>query len=353
MSASPLIKRPNGANPRVSGAPAAPSTPSVGAATPAPVADAAPPVDAEGASAEPASVGSTAAQGTGAPPAGSPEGVKPQALQPAAQAAAGTAGSSEARVSQQEAVETKPEAPAQGVPAGPDAASARAPEAPKDAAGVSAAQKGPEGPAANHSGADSAASARGGERNAEAKTALEQMVSRGLSAAMQQRGGSLTMRLAPESLGAMRIQMDLQPGVVTVNLEVVSPEAHRLLSQSIESLRASLEAKGLAVEKLGVSLAPPSLQGGLGTQPHAGGGGAGWNQGGTPEQPRWQDADARFANHDAGDGRSRSWLGGDQRNDNGSGGAGRHAHQGDPQSLGETDFADLWSRLRPGVDATA
>src|SRR5262249_35545388 len=43
---------------------------------------------------------------------------------------------------------------------------------------------------------------------------FSEQLSKGFSAIMRQNGGSLTLRLQPESLGAMTIRMDLQPGQV-------------------------------------------------------------------------------------------------------------------------------------------
>ncbi len=183
-------------------------------------------------------------------------------------------------------------------------------------------------------------------------TKLDSLVARGLGASLAQRGGTLTLRLLPESLGSMRIQMEILQGAVKVEMEVGNAEAHRLLSQSLEGLRASLEARGLAVEKLGVSLTP-SHASVLAAASGSAQGGAG-GQGGNPSPgtgdtgaPR-QDAGSAFGNHDAGDGRSRSWLGGDQRDNHRPGGAGpRSEHRTDADGPA---FGNLWQRLRLGVD---
>lgn len=198
----------------------------------------------------------------------------------------------------------------------------------------------------------SAGSARSGEMSA-----LESLVARGLSASLAQRGGTMTMRLMPESLGAMRIQMDVQQGSVSVSLDVASVQAHRLLSESIDTLRASLEAKGLAVEKLGVNLTPGgngsiAASHGAGSA-HGGPGTGGSGSSGTDGQSgQRQDAGGQgYGNHDAGDGRSRSWLGGDQRRDEHErpGGAGPRDDGRTPSGEAE-DFGGLWRRLRLGVD---
>lgn len=180
-------------------------------------------------------------------------------------------------------------------------------------------------------------------------TQLESLVSRGLSASLAQRGGTLTMRLLPDSLGAMRIQMDVQQGVVRVSMDVANAQAHRLLTDSLDTLRASLEARGLSVEKLGVTLTPSGHAAAASLGAGANAGGSNSPGTGDPNSQR-QDANGQFSQHDAGDGRSRSWLGGDQRNQERPGGAGPHASIG--TNAKDESFGDLWQRLRVGVDAT-
>ncbi len=185
---------------------------------------------------------------------------------------------------------------------------------------------------------------------ARSETPLETLAARGLAAALNQRGGTLTMRLIPETLGAMQVRMDVNAGVVNVDLHVVTEQAQRLLTQSLDTLRASLESKGLIVERLGVHLTPGASTSGVAS----GGGGtsAGMQDGQTNGSMGRQDAGTSFQ-HDAGDGRSRSWLGGDQRNREGHGGAGPHA-QTDPiaHAGAAPGFDGVWQRLVLGVDAT-
>jgi flagellar hook-length control protein FliK len=116
---------------------------------------------------------------------------------------------------------------------------------------------------------------------------------RGLAAAVQQRGGSVTLRLSPESLGNLKIEMSLDRGMVTVDLRAATPEAHELLSQSLGTLRSSLEARGLNVERLNVHLAPTP-------QPPSGSG-----TGGDQQQPSWREDARSGTDHDAGGGASR------------------------------------------------
>ncbi len=87
---------------------------------------------------------------------------------------------------------------------------------------------------------------------------VAQSVARGLAAAVNQRGGSVTLRLVPESLGLVRIHMSLAQGAVSVRLEATTPAAQGLLSEHIAMLRSSLESRGLTIEKLSVQYTPAS-----------------------------------------------------------------------------------------------
>ena len=83
-------------------------------------------------------------------------------------------------------------------------------------------------------------------------------VIRGLTAMLQQRGGSMTMRLDPPALGQLRVQMTIARGVVTADFQPSTPEAQALLDRSIATLRSALESQGLTVERLTVHPAPSS-----------------------------------------------------------------------------------------------
>lgn len=147
--------------------------------------------------------------------------------------------------------------------------------------------------AAGAAGAQPTPGAEGGERAEQAARAFEAQAARGLAAAVRQRGGVVTMRLQPEALGSIRIEMSLEGGRVAANIEASTAQARDLLSRSIESLRGALEARGMSVDRLAVHL-PASQQGG-GAQQNA------------QQEPGEQRG---FGHHDASDGRSR---GGDER----------------------------------------
>jgi flagellar hook-length control protein FliK len=83
-----------------------------------------------------------------------------------------------------------------------------------------------------------------------------QIVSRGLNAALAQRGGVVHIRLVPESLGEVRINMTLDAASVNVRIDAATPAAQRLLTDHLGTLRASLEARGIQVDRIAVNLTP-------------------------------------------------------------------------------------------------
>lgn len=78
-------------------------------------------------------------------------------------------------------------------------------------------------------------------------------VLRGLSTMVNQRGGSLTMRLDPPELGQLRVQMTVMQGVVNAEFRASTPQAQQLLERNMALLRAALEGQGMTVERLTVS----------------------------------------------------------------------------------------------------
>lgn len=149
-------------------------------------------------------------------------------------------------------------------------------------------------------------------------------VSRGLSAAIQQRGGSVTIRLSPESLGALRIHMTIANGEVSVRMETINDRAQQMLVQSLPVLRESLESKGLTVNELRITPAPHPASIAQTNDARNGGG---------------DDRSEQGAQREAGDGRSRGqYSGGDESRE----------QQGGDEPLDEHWFE---RRLRVTLDA--
>ncbi|MBX3355947.1 MAG: flagellar hook-length control protein FliK [Phycisphaeraceae bacterium] len=77
------------------------------------------------------------------------------------------------------------------------------------------------------------------------------LVERGVHALLQQRGGTLVMRLSPPELGTLEIRMRFEAGRIEV-LFRGGAEASRLLEGNLSMLRQSFERQGISVGRLGV-----------------------------------------------------------------------------------------------------
>lgn|GEM_PF-2863534 len=82
---------------------------------------------------------------------------------------------------------------------------------------------------------------------------VEAQAVRGLAAVLRQKGGNVTMRLAPETLGDLKVTMKLDGAQVWASIEATTESARQLLEGQRDSLREALEAHGLKVERLEVS----------------------------------------------------------------------------------------------------
>lgn len=166
-------------------------------------------------------------------------------------------------------------------------------------------------------------------RSQEAQLAAQ--VQRGLFAALRQQGGSVTMRLAPDALGAMTVRLSVQGARVQATFEPTNEQAQRLLERSVETLRAALESKGLSVERITV-------------QPAWNAGGRASEAGPGPEQGSsgGDGARGRETGGDDGDASARSGGG---REDPGSHPAERRARVTDDAGDAPTDGAAEPGRL--------
>lgn len=85
---------------------------------------------------------------------------------------------------------------------------------------------------------------------------VDVQVARGIGAVLRQRGGSVVLRLAPESLGTVKVSMRIERGNVSLDLEATTEKAHSALAKELGSLTNSLESKGMRVERANIHLAP-------------------------------------------------------------------------------------------------
>lgn len=90
----------------------------------------------------------------------------------------------------------------------------------------------------------------GAQLKADARTRM--LTARAMGALASQRGGTLTMRLDPPGLGELGMRMTVMDGVVRAELTTTNSVARALLEQGLEMLRATLETRGLHVERLSV-----------------------------------------------------------------------------------------------------
>lgn len=84
--------------------------------------------------------------------------------------------------------------------------------------------------------------------------AVLRAASRGINSALAQRGGTITIRLIPETLGAIRMQVEVDAGRVSVRIEATNTQAAELLSANAASLRQSLESRGMLVERIQITM---------------------------------------------------------------------------------------------------
>lgn len=113
---------------------------------------------------------------------------------------------------------------------------------------------------------------------------------RGALAMTRSTGGAMTIRLEPESLGALRIQMQISQGRVAVQFHAETAQARGLLNQHVETLRTAMESHGLKLDN--VQIHTLARQGSTGSSGHE-------------QQSHSQSGDDPNARHDAGGQQSR------------------------------------------------
>lgn len=83
-------------------------------------------------------------------------------------------------------------------------------------------------------------------------------ISRALQNAIQQKGGTITIRMMPPELGQVRVDIVMDGGKVTANFQTESESIQNLMSRELGQLRTALEKQGLTVERLEVTQRPAS-----------------------------------------------------------------------------------------------
>jgi len=69
---------------------------------------------------------------------------------------------------------------------------------------------------------------------------------------LNQKGGAVTLRLTPASMGTVRIHLQIEGSSVNAQFHTQTPGARTLLQQQLTTLRTALEGQGLTVDRLSV-----------------------------------------------------------------------------------------------------
>ncbi|MDF1868762.1 MAG: flagellar hook-length control protein FliK [Phycisphaerales bacterium] len=77
-------------------------------------------------------------------------------------------------------------------------------------------------------------------------------VQRGLASIMNTKGGTMKIRLTPEHLGEVNIQLMTKDGHVSVKIEAEHEQTKHMLKDGLESLKSAMEARGATVDSLTV-----------------------------------------------------------------------------------------------------
>lgn len=97
------------------------------------------------------------------------------------------------------------------------------------------------------------------------KEQFTSQVSRSLANVLARGGGKLTLRLSPQALGDVRVDLHVHQGVASASFRAENDSARELLKSRIDDLRHALEQRGVRVERLEV-VGPHSESAAPGTQ---------------------------------------------------------------------------------------
>lgn len=78
---------------------------------------------------------------------------------------------------------------------------------------------------------------------------VHEKVQAGMKVSIQQDGGEVKMKLNPDSLGEVRIRLNVNEGMVRAEITVDNPEVKRIIEADSSFLRESLGAQGLTLDK--------------------------------------------------------------------------------------------------------
>lgn len=98
-----------------------------------------------------------------------------------------------------------------------------------------------------------------GNPSPELESPIASQTLRGLAAALRQGNGSVTLHLAPENLGQLRLGISVKASEVVAKVEATTEEAARAIREHASALREALEAQGFAVTRIDVEQVSPAL----------------------------------------------------------------------------------------------
>jgi flagellar hook-length control protein FliK len=78
-------------------------------------------------------------------------------------------------------------------------------------------------------------------------------VQRGLASIMNTKGGTMKMRLSPDHLGEIKIELSTKDGEVQVKIDAANDDARSMLKEGLEGLRHSMESRGVRIDELRVN----------------------------------------------------------------------------------------------------
>ncbi len=89
---------------------------------------------------------------------------------------------------------------------------------------------------------------------ARAQRSVLAQVSRGVASVLREQGGAMTIRLRPDTLGELKINLRVQNGGVEATFKVGNAAARDLLKSTLSQLKETLESNGVRVDRLRVEL---------------------------------------------------------------------------------------------------
>lgn len=83
-------------------------------------------------------------------------------------------------------------------------------------------------------------------------------VQRGLASIINTKGGTMKLRMSPEHLGQVKIQLTTKDGHVKIKIDAETDHARAMLKDGLADLRASMESRGVHVDELSIEQREPS-----------------------------------------------------------------------------------------------